>query len=222
MAARRLRRASLAPVPASGTGRPRSPTTRSKPVGDRITSIQVNGDPIDLAKTYSVSTFSFLASGGDNFTAFKDGDDQGHRSGRPRPLDQLPATDREPVSPNFAREQICVPAVRPTATAPVTRSRSSSRPPRHPRRAVRRTPACPSSLGQTALGTFPVDNTIGRPSSTNGFATVPVKVGRPARSSRSAMARSDDRHRTPRPRWLAASSSPSRRWRTRSSRRRPA
>ena len=45
----------------------------SKPVGSRITDVLVNGVPLDNAKTYTVSTFSFLGTGGDNFTAFKDG-----------------------------------------------------------------------------------------------------------------------------------------------------
>ena len=64
-----------APVPVLGLsdnvqGHPRH---RRKPVGERVTSVKINGAPIDLAKTYSVSTFSFLAAGGDNFTAFTDG-----------------------------------------------------------------------------------------------------------------------------------------------------
>jgi len=45
----------------------------SKPVGSRITEVLVDGVPLDNAKTYTVSTFSFLGTGGDNFTAFKDG-----------------------------------------------------------------------------------------------------------------------------------------------------
>ena len=45
----------------------------SKPVGSRITDVLVNGVPLDNAKTYTVSTFSFLGTGGDNFTAFRDG-----------------------------------------------------------------------------------------------------------------------------------------------------
>lgn len=45
----------------------------SRPLGDRITSIVVNSGPIDPAKDYRVGTFSFLATGGDNFRIFKDG-----------------------------------------------------------------------------------------------------------------------------------------------------
>jgi 5'-nucleotidase len=45
----------------------------SKPAGQRITSVIVNGAKLDAKKTYTVSTFSFLGTGGDNFTAFKEG-----------------------------------------------------------------------------------------------------------------------------------------------------
>ena len=43
------------------------------PEGSRITSMWLNGEPIDLAATYSVTVNSFLASGGDNFRAFTNG-----------------------------------------------------------------------------------------------------------------------------------------------------
>ncbi len=38
--------------------------------GSRITSVTVNGLPLSAAGTYRIGTFSFLATGGDNFTAF--------------------------------------------------------------------------------------------------------------------------------------------------------
>jgi 5'-nucleotidase len=41
--------------------------------GSHVTSVTVDGKPLDMAKTYKVATFSFLAAGGDNFRAFKDG-----------------------------------------------------------------------------------------------------------------------------------------------------
>ena len=40
---------------------------------DRITSISVNGSPIDMEKLYTMGSGSFLISGGDNFFAFNDG-----------------------------------------------------------------------------------------------------------------------------------------------------
>lgn len=40
----------------------------SRPVGDRVVGLQFNGQPIDPAATYRVTTNSFLAQGGDSFT----------------------------------------------------------------------------------------------------------------------------------------------------------
>ena len=42
------------------------------PEGNRITSITINGAPLDFAATYKVTMPSFLAAGGDNFHAIKD------------------------------------------------------------------------------------------------------------------------------------------------------
>ena len=42
----------------------------SRPEGDRITSITIDGKPVSPTKHYSVSTFSFLGTGGDNFRGF--------------------------------------------------------------------------------------------------------------------------------------------------------
>ena len=43
------------------------------PEGSRITSITVDGVPIDPAATYKIATFSFLVTGGDNFRIFTQG-----------------------------------------------------------------------------------------------------------------------------------------------------
>lgn len=42
----------------------------SRPVGDRVTSMMLDGKPIDPAATYRVTTNNFLASGGDSFAGF--------------------------------------------------------------------------------------------------------------------------------------------------------
>ena len=96
------------------TCRPRS--TRPSRSAQRVTSVRVNGAPLDLAKTYSVSTFSFLATGGDNFTAFTEGKtkDTGLVD---RDLWIKYLTDRKPVSPSFAREQIYVSGLKDTYRA---------------------------------------------------------------------------------------------------------
>ncbi len=45
----------------------------SKPVGQRVTALTLNGSPIEDATIYHVATNSFLADGGDGFTAFTEG-----------------------------------------------------------------------------------------------------------------------------------------------------
>ena len=71
VAARRF----AAAVPAPGRLRQRADDLdpRAQPVGQRVTSVRINGAPLDLAKTYTVSTFSSWPPGGDNFTAFNEG-----------------------------------------------------------------------------------------------------------------------------------------------------
>ncbi len=76
--------------------------------GDRITSIRVNGALIDPAKSYRIGTFSFLATGGDNFRIFKSGTDT-KDSGlvdRDAWIKYLQA--HNPVSPDFARRSVAV------------------------------------------------------------------------------------------------------------------
>lgn len=45
----------------------------SAPKGERITSVTLDGKPIDENATYTVAVQSFLAEGGDNFTVFAEG-----------------------------------------------------------------------------------------------------------------------------------------------------
>ena len=45
----------------------------TRPEGDRVTGMWLNGTPIALATAYSVTVNSFLASGGDNFRTFNQG-----------------------------------------------------------------------------------------------------------------------------------------------------
>ncbi|MCM3660321.1 ExeM/NucH family extracellular endonuclease [Georgenia satyanarayanai] len=71
--------------------------------GERITSVTVDGQPLDTAAEYRIGTFSFLAQGGDNFTVFADATD----------VQQTGLIDRDgwisyienssPLSPDFAR-----------------------------------------------------------------------------------------------------------------------
>jgi len=43
----------------------------SRPAGQRVTTVTLNGQPIDPAKTYRVATNNFIASGGDAFDVLK-------------------------------------------------------------------------------------------------------------------------------------------------------
>ena len=86
----------------------------ARPAGDRITSIRVNGSLIDPAKSYRIGTFSFLATGGDNFRVFKEGagtEDSGLVD-RDAWIKYLQG--HNPVSPDFARRTVAV--VNSTAT----------------------------------------------------------------------------------------------------------
>jgi 5'-nucleotidase len=42
----------------------------SRPIGDRVVTMTLNGEPIDPAREYRVTTNSFLADGGDSFAQF--------------------------------------------------------------------------------------------------------------------------------------------------------
>lgn len=49
---------------------------RSRPIGQRITAMTLNGKPIDPARTYRVTVNNFLANGGDTFSGFTEGHDR--------------------------------------------------------------------------------------------------------------------------------------------------
>ncbi len=49
---------------------------RARPVGSRIVSITLDGQPIDPARGYRVTTSEYLANGGDSFTGFTHGGDR--------------------------------------------------------------------------------------------------------------------------------------------------
>lgn len=80
----------------------------ARAAGDRITSIRVAGAQIDPAKSYRIGTFSFLATGGDNFRVFKEGagtKDSGLVD-RDAWIKYLQA--HNPVSPDFARRTVAI------------------------------------------------------------------------------------------------------------------
>ncbi len=83
----------------------------TKTEGSRITSVRINGVPLDPAKQYKVATFSFLAAGGDNFRAFKEGvnTDTGlvDRDGWISYFEK-----NSPISPDFAKRSVEVRGVK--------------------------------------------------------------------------------------------------------------
>ncbi|GAB3615493.1 ExeM/NucH family extracellular endonuclease [Okibacterium endophyticum] len=76
--------------------------------GDRITSITVNGEPIDPARGYRVGSFNFLLLGGDNFREFANGTDT-RDSGlvdRDAWVDYIETNS--PISPSYERRSVQV------------------------------------------------------------------------------------------------------------------
>jgi len=77
----------------------------SQPEGQRVTSVRINGKPLDPARTYTVCTFSFLGTGGDNFTAFTSG--TSHDTGLvDRDLWIGYLQGHQDLGPDFARQEV--------------------------------------------------------------------------------------------------------------------
>ncbi|GAB2454406.1 2',3'-cyclic-nucleotide 2'-phosphodiesterase (5'-nucleotidase family) [Conyzicola lurida] len=79
--------------------------------GEHITSITVDGEPIDPARGYRIGSFSFLVLGGDNFREFANGTDT-RDSGlidRDAWIGYISASS--PLSPDFARHGVAVSGV---------------------------------------------------------------------------------------------------------------
>ncbi|ALV47259.1 multifunctional nuclease/2',3'-cyclic-nucleotide 2'-phosphodiesterase/5'-nucleotidase/3'-nucleotidase [Arthrobacter alpinus] len=83
----------------------------TRKLGDHITSVVINGAPLDPARSYRVGTFSFLATGGDNFRVFTEGTntkDSGliDRDAWIKYLGGQSAT--APIAPDFSRRGVDV------------------------------------------------------------------------------------------------------------------
>jgi 5'-nucleotidase len=70
----------------------------SRPAGQRILDLRIDGTPVEDESVYRVAMNSFLATGGDNFTIFRDGKDP---IGGPLDLDALEAwiASSSPLTP---------------------------------------------------------------------------------------------------------------------------
>ncbi|OMH23673.1 multifunctional nuclease/2',3'-cyclic-nucleotide 2'-phosphodiesterase/5'-nucleotidase/3'-nucleotidase [Tersicoccus phoenicis] len=78
----------------------------AQPAGAKVTSVRVNGQPLDPARSYRVGTFSFLAQGGDNFTVFKEGTNTRDSGLIDRDAWIAYLKANSPVSPDFARRGV--------------------------------------------------------------------------------------------------------------------
>lgn len=80
----------------------------ARAAGDRITSVRVNGELLDPARSYRVGTFSFLATGGDNFRIFTEGTNTRDSGLVDRDAWIGYLQKSSPVSPDFARRSVAV------------------------------------------------------------------------------------------------------------------
>ncbi|MEL4503419.1 bifunctional UDP-sugar hydrolase/5'-nucleotidase [Luteococcus sp. H138] len=147
----------------------------SRPAGDRITSIAVNGKPIDAAKLYTVGSGNFLITGGDNFRVLAQG-----QNTRDTGASDLAAwvewlTAQKTVSPSFARGAV---SVSPTPTT-LTAGQATSFTVGAPQGAfqldtldMRSTGAVANTSLTASIGDVPV----GTASVTDGKATITVTV----------------------------------------------
>ena len=79
--------------------------------GDRITSIWIDGSPIDPARSYRVGSFNFLLTGGDNFREFKKGTGTRDSGLVDRDAWISYLTTKSPIAPSFAARRASVTGV---------------------------------------------------------------------------------------------------------------
>ena len=87
------------------------------PRGSHITSITVDGQPMDPTASYRIGTFSFLATGGDNFREFANGTNPTDTGLVDRDAWIAYLQANPGLSPDFARQAVQVPTVPTTAEA---------------------------------------------------------------------------------------------------------
>ncbi|WP_193611736.1 5'-nucleotidase C-terminal domain-containing protein [Nocardioides lijunqiniae] len=93
-------------------------TSATSPVGNNILSVTIDGRPVVDDREYVVSTFSFLATGGDNFRAFKEGTNRDTgKVDRDLWINGYFGDD-EAKSPSFARRQVFATGVGATPVQP--------------------------------------------------------------------------------------------------------
>jgi len=80
----------------------------TRPEGDRITGIWIDGQPIDLTRDYRIGSFNFLLQGGDNFREFANGTDTRDSGLVDRDAWISFISENSPLSPSFDRRGVRV------------------------------------------------------------------------------------------------------------------
>ncbi|QCW51074.2 ExeM/NucH family extracellular endonuclease [Nocardioides dongxiaopingii] len=142
--------------------------------GERITSVFINDEPLDPARTYTISTLSFLATGGDNFRSLANGEyvDTGLLDAEMW-REYLAANSADaPISPDFARQQVFASdlpeALVPGEAASFTLGLGATEAPI--------LPINPKTLNLTSLGS-PVNTTVVASIGDTEIGTFPVTDG---------------------------------------------
>lgn len=131
-----------------------------------VTGMWLNGEPIDPAKSYSVTINSFLATGGDNFREFANGTgkvDTG-KADLQAMVDYMAAKAAQtplPVDKTQHAVQVDFPAGAPASYAPGSHVTFSVGSWAMSTAADAKDATLQVKLGDDVLGSFPVDNTIG-------------------------------------------------------------
>lgn len=86
------------------------------PLGQHVTSVTVDGAPLDPAATYRIGTFSFLTAGGDNFRVFTEGTNAADSGLIDRDAWIAYLQAHPGLAPDFARHAVAAPQV-PTSVA---------------------------------------------------------------------------------------------------------
>lgn len=150
--------------------------------GSRITAMWLDGEPIDLAATYSVTANSFLAAGGDNFATFKEATQKRDTGkidlqGMVDYLAEFASSTPLEADPTQRAVGVSFPVDAPASYAPGAEVVFKVSSLAYTTAADLKDSQVKVTLGDTELGTFTVDNTIGTAAfDENGKADVQVDL----------------------------------------------
>lgn len=150
-----------------------------------ITGMWLNGAPIDLTKTYSVTVNSFLAAGGDNFRELANGADKRDTgkidlSAMVDYMDAFGASSALPVDSAQHAVEATFPAAAPATYEPGGTVAFAVKSWAMSTVADAKDTAIDVSLNGQKLGSFPVDNTLGT-ALYDDYGTAAVSVKLPAK-----------------------------------------